>query len=490
MYKKYNNVFDCILYKNNKFFKGGFVDDVDTSLINFNKIDTLIYKSKSGMRLICIPNGEATVVSMGIYIRVGSLDEKDNELGVAHFLEHMTFKGTGKYPDNKLVERLDNLGTTYNAATSYEYTNYYIHGLPQFQNELITMLLDMYFDPQIPPQTVETEKKVILEEYKMRNDSKSIKQYMNLLNLVTKEKNKLYNRPVIGTKTSIESITIDDLNKFREKYHDHNKTTITISGKFDVDKMKPLIEKIIKEYDSNFGSFERYDGLEKINQKLFKTDLILSTSKPKLSNRFIYSKIDGEQTNITLNFPCWKSFTKNNIYLGILSVILSNRLYKTIRIDNGLVYNVDTNMHIFDTFGIFSIYMGVDYDNIYDAIRLTLDELIKIYEYGILEEELLKVKNLNLTGMMIDYQNQLTLFNIYTGNIAYNYTYYTPNDIIDIFNNVDSNRVNNNIIKEIINPKQLYISMIGSKRPINIKMKKLFNYFNKKIRKITKKIDK
>jgi len=134
--------------------------------------------------------------------------------------------------------------------------------------------------------------------------------------------------------------------------------------------------------------------------------------------------------------------------------------------------------------------MGVDYNNIYDAIRLTLNELIKIYEYGILEEELLKVKNLNLTGMMIDYQNQLTLFNIYTGNVAYNYAFYTPNDIIDIFNNVDSNRVNNNIIKEIINPKQLYISMIGSKRPINIKMKKLFNYFNKKIRKITKKIDK
>jgi len=490
MYNNINNIYQCILFNNKNEKQYGGSDSLDLSEGQtdnnfFKDIITNIYISKSGMKLVCIPDDDATVISMGIYIRVGSLDENEHELGVAHFLEHMVFKGTKKYKGNKLIERLDNLGTMYNAATSYEYTNYYIHGLPQFQNELIEMLLDMYFEPEIPPSTVENEKKVILEEYKMRNDSKSLKIYMNLLNLVTKEKNKLYGRPVIGNQNSIKNITIDDLVRFREKYHDHTKTTITISGKFNEDKMKTLIEKIINNnYDDKFGTFIKYNGLRKIDQKNYITDLILTTQKPRLSNRYFFQMIEGQQTNISLNFPCWKSFTKNNIYLNILSVVLANRLYKIIRTDYGLVYNVDTNTVIFDTFGLFSIVMGVDPKNIYSAIKLTINELINIYKNGITNEELLKVKNINMTSMMIEYQNQLTFFGIYTNNIAYDYKYYTPDDIIDIFNNVNIDILHKNIIKTIINPKQLYISMIGPDRPNNNKIKKMFNYFNKKIMKI------
>ena len=68
--------------------------------------------------------------------------------------------------------------------------------------------------------------------------------------------------------------------------------------------------------------------------------------KPKLSNRFIFEKIDGEQTNISINFPSWKSFTRKNIYLGIFSSILSDRLYKIVRIKNGLAYGAFDGVEI------------------------------------------------------------------------------------------------------------------------------------------------
>lgn len=483
MYKHYINLFNknegCLLF--NKQLNGGQSDNTNL----FNNIETNIYKSNTGLTLLCIPNNDATIFSVGIYIRVGSLDENKDELGVAHFLEHMTFKGTGKYPGEKLIERLDDLGTSYNASTSYEYTNYYIHGLPQFKDELMTIILDMFFDPQIPEETVDLERTVIMEEYKMRNDSKSMKQYKNLLKLVTIEKNKLYGRPIIGTKKCINTIDINDLNKFRKKYNDHNKVLITVSGNINPSNIKLFIQNIIqKEWLDNTFIFYDYNSLERIDQKKFNTDLLLTTMKPKLSNRFIFEKIDGEQTNIGIHFPSWKSFTRKNIYLGIFSSILSDRLYKIVRIKNGLAYSINSELSVYDTYGLFSIYAGFDGKKIYKIIKLIFDELINLFKYGITEHELTKVKNSNLTQMMADLQNQFTYFGIYSGNVAYNYTFYTPNEFVDIYNNVDINRIKYEIIRHIINPEQLYMSVIGSIKPKNKKIIRLFNYFYKEIRSI------
>jgi len=458
---------------------------IDTSSLSFRNIEPHIYKSKSGMTLNCIPDDEATVISLGIYITIGSLDE-DNVLGVAHFLEHMVFKGTGKYPGNTLVERLDLLGTSYNAATSYEYTNYYMYGLPQFQDELITILLDMFFDPDISPESIETEKNVILEEYNAKYDSKYFIQYINLLSMITNEKNKLYGRPLLGTRESINKIDKKILKNFREKYADHSKVTITVSGKFNKDYVKDLIEKLINEYDSTFGTFNSYNGLIKIDQKNFKTDFILTTVKPKLSNRFRFNKIISEQTSATIMFPSWKSFTKKNIYLSIVSIILTDRLYKKLRIDNGLVYGIYADYNTYNTFGMFFIELSLSHDNLYDAMKFIFDELINIYMDGITESELIRITNLNLKSMLIDYQNQLTFFGIYTTSIAYNYRYNTPDDIIKIFNTVDINIVHDDIIKKIINPKQMYISMSGSVTPDNRKMTELFRYFQSKFKNVTK----
>ena len=475
----YNNVFNNNICHKRHFIGG---NNINTNNKLFKNIEYTIFKSNTGMKLLCVPNDDATIISVGMYIRVGSLDESDNELGIAHFLEHMIFKGTGKYPGNSLVERLDDLGTTWNAETSYEYTNYYIHGLPQFREELITILLDMYFDPKIPDGVVDTERKVILEEYRLGLDSKSRVQFNNLLKLVTVEKNKLYGRPVIGNNESINNITIKDLNRFRQKYNDHYKTLITISGKIDVSDIKNFIEKLIQStWLDNTFKFTKYNDLEKINQKNFTTDLHLITIKPTLQNRYIYAKTSGLQTHLKLSFPCWKTFSKKNIYLGMFSNILSDRLFKNIRVNNGLIYSINADYFNFDPFGIFSINVSFNFKNMYDVVRMILDELINLYKNGITEHELNKVKNSNLTGMMSDYQNQYTFFGIYTGNVAYNYTIYSPNEIVNIYSNVDIIKIKNDIIHHIINPKQLFINIIGPQKPDKHKMINFFNYFNKQI---------
>ena len=208
---------------------------MENNYIKLPIIEYHLFQSNTGMKLLLIPNDEATIISYGMYISVGSLDETDDELGIAHFLEHMMFKGSTKYPNTSLINRLDELGTNYNATTSFESTDYEIHGLPQYHEELLTIIIDMYFNPSIPPDAIENERKIILEEYDMRYDNKFLKLYLNLINLITKEKNKLYARPIIGTKDSINKIQIDD----------------GIFIEFDIPKIKHVLEN--PNYTSSFN---------------------------------------------------------------------------------------------------------------------------------------------------------------------------------------------------------------------------------------------
>lgn len=444
--------------------------------------DYYLFKSNTGLRLVLIPNKYATIISYGMYISVGSLNESDDELGIAHFLEHMMFKGSKKYPNKTLVNRLDNLGVDYNASTTFESTDYEIHGMIQHHNELLDILLDMYFNPQIPESTVDTERKIILEEYRMRYDDRYMKQYLNLIKLVTKKKYKLYSRPVIGTKESINKITFDDLNNFRKKYNNHNETIMTVSGNIDIEETKNEIENLIKlKINQQNFKFEPYK-YEVIKNPSIK--LSFRNNEINLKKKYIFEKVEGEQTNVSLNFPSWENFNNNNIYLNVLSSILTNgmsgRLTNILREDNGLTYNQSSSIDTFKQFGLFSISIGLDIKNLYKSLKLIFKELINIFKNGVLEEELTKIKNLALFGLMINFQKQLTYFNYFTEKIINNKKVYTLEEIIERYNKVTVDKMHQ-IIRTIINPKQLYISIVGSSKPNKRKIRKLMNYFNSEI---------
>jgi predicted Zn-dependent peptidase len=439
----------------------------------------------NGLKLLLIPNNDATIISYGVSIGIGSLDENDNELGIAHFLEHMMFKGSKKYPGKTLINRLDELGTSYNATTSFEYTDYEIHGLPQFHDELLTIILDMYFNPLIPAEDVEIERQIIIEEYNMRYDDKNLRRYLNLLKLVTQEKNKLYSRPIIGTKDSINKITANDLINFRKNKYLQNKTIITISGNIDKDYTLDHITKTINELTGQNMTFSKinYKHNENIN---YNDDLFFDTKKDiVLKDRYIFEKYPSEQTSITICFPCWRSYNENNDFIAVITSILSDgmsgRLTKALREDNGLSYSQNAYLDTYNNFGMVNITVGVNNDKIIEAIYVIFKVLIKLYKNGVNEKELTKVKNLKLTGLMVYFQKQLSYFNYFTESIMNNSKIETLDDIVGKFNNFNITRINE-FIKKIIIPKQMIISIIGPNRPNSNKIIKLINYFNKSIK--------
>jgi predicted Zn-dependent peptidase len=206
--------------------------------------------------------------------------------------------------------------------------------------------------------------------------------------------------------------------------------------------------------------------------------------KIKLMDRYIYEKVDSEQTLIQIAFPAWFKFHENNLYLNIFSSILtdgmSGRITKVLRENNGLSYSQNSYLDTYETFGVFNISIGVNADKIYFALKLIFDVLNEVYINGINEIELNKTKNYNLMGLLVYFQKQSSYFSYFTESLFKYKKVETVDEIIEKYNKITINDVNN-IIKQIINPKQMYISIVGSNKPNNKKMQKMFNYFSKLI---------
>jgi len=440
-----------------------------------------LYTSDIGLKLILITNKNATIISYRMHVKIGSINENNNELGISHFLEHMMFKGTKQYSETKLVDKLEMLGAYYNAATSYNYTEYEIQGLPQYNNEFINIILDMYFNPILPDSAVNNERKIILEEYKMRNDNKAFRAWQQFMKLITKEKNQLYGLPIIGTIDSINNITSNDLIAYRKNKYKYDNTTMIVSGNINIDETLLLIENIIKQNTNNNFKF-KIDNTVLKNEDSNKINLSFDSSpKIKINNRVIFiNDKDTEQSNIGIYFPSYPDHNINNFYVSVLTSIISIRMTKIIREKYGLSYSQSADTTTFNPFGFIEIYMGVNSSKLHMAIKVMFYILIDLYHNGIFKDELEKVKNSNLTGLMVYFQKQLSYFKHFTRSLTSGYKVKSFEELIDLFNTINVEKMNT-IIKEIINPKQLYITIVGPRKPSYTKIKNLIIEFYKEI---------
>ncbi len=205
-------------------------------------MDHKVYKKifKNGMKLLGIPT-KSNIVSIGIYVNIGSRYESKNNHGVAHFLEHMMFKGTKNISGKELSLKLDSVGAVYNAGTSYEYTYYYIYGHKNDINLFIDLIFDLYFNPKFDDDDIKKERQVVLEELQMSNDSISNIIY-DILHKKTFSNSNL-SRNILGTQSSIKSLTKEKLKDFRNKYYVPNNSLVVISGGFEPNKIYSKIDE-------------------------------------------------------------------------------------------------------------------------------------------------------------------------------------------------------------------------------------------------------
>ena len=247
------------------------------SNINFNAKSTTL---ENGLRLIVVENPRAPVVAQMMWYNFGSNIEQRGKSGLAHFMEHLMFKGTKKFPNSYYSDYLSKIGGSENAFTSYDYTAYYQIFPSQHLEKIIELEADRMNNLTLTKKNVEIEKKVILEERFQRIESDPSAQLDESMRTVLFP-NDYYGRPIIGWKHEIENLSYDDVIDFYKENYNPNNAILILSGDIKFKNAKKLVNKYYKSIKSS----------QKIKlNKLNNPDLKTSTNV-ELSNENVKQQI-------------------------------------------------------------------------------------------------------------------------------------------------------------------------------------------------------
>ena len=249
-----------------------------------------LFKLKNGMKVLVLQNKRAPVIAQMIWYEFGSDVEERGKSGLAHFMEHLMFKGTKKFPDSSYSDFISKIGGSENAFTSYDYTAYYQIFPKDKLKEIIQMEADRMTNLTLTKKNVEIEKNVILEERFQRIESDPSSKLDESMRSVLFP-NHYYGRPIIGWKHEIEDLNFEDVIKFYKKHYIPNNATLVLSGDVDLNKAKKFSKK--------------YFGRIKKGRKLKKNMLI----DPDMStNIFVGMK------HSTVKQDVWKKFYRTHSY--------------------------------------------------------------------------------------------------------------------------------------------------------------------------------
>ena len=159
----------------------------------------------NGMNIVLVPAKNSELISIGMFVKAGVINENSKNNGISHFLEHMMFQGTTKRSGLKIAEDLDKVGASYNAATSYEFTFYDIIGQKKDLNLFLEIIIDIFYNSKLDLKNINREKKIVLEEMRMyRDDNKSV-----LDDIMHKRmyRGSSLSMPILGTENNVKKFT-------------------------------------------------------------------------------------------------------------------------------------------------------------------------------------------------------------------------------------------------------------------------------------------
>jgi len=420
-----------------------------------------MYSSKL-MPVLLIPLSNSNTITVGIFIKAGSRDETES-FGIAHFLEHMTFKGTSTISSTQLMIDLDSIGAQYNAMTGHEFTLYYISGNPADIKQLLTILIDLYIDPVYPEDDIEKERNVVLEEMRMNEDSNQ-RQLMNkIYNSIYSDldsKLETLSRPIIGYVDTIKKLSRKNILSYRSKNYNGSNCLLCISGNFDKREIIPVIENKfnakldrIKFDRNNFESNIKHDN--KIQS--------ISMLKPDIK-KYMHIEKDINQTIINFVFNIYDKYNINNIALDLICDIFSNgfssRLFNLLRNKMGVSYYNSSSSRNFNDIGNLIISVGVDHVSVLDTITNIIKELKEIKLNGINEAELAKAKKQNETSLLFQFKDPFEYLMYFGMNYLVKKPLYNLSNIMNKVENVKLTDINM-ICQKIFTLDNIIIGTIG-----------------------------
>lgn len=399
----------------------------------------------NGLRVLLVNKDDSLTTTALVLVAAGCEHEKDHEYGIAHFLEHMCFKGTEKRPTPLSITReLEGLGAETNAFTSRRYTGYYAKAQKKHTKKILDVVADVYLNSTLPEGEIEKEKGVIVEEINMREDTPQIlaDRYFDeiLFGVDTPE-----GHQILGTKESVRSFTRDDFVAFRERNYHADTTVVVIAGSFDE-------KEVLKMVEERFGEVSK--GVEHKNHK------------PKFTPgpHIAHKKRDSEQTHIVLGVPAFGKNHKDLPTLGVLAMILgggmSSRLFHKLREELGACYYVYASPNIFDHYGSFTIHAGIPNDRVEEVVGVLNEELQRIGREEVTDEEFRVGRNYREGLMIMNLESAEDLGHYYGSQVVSNLPLTTPKEKLKEMNAVTKKQVQK-LAKKLFHPDRFVLAYVG-----------------------------
>ena len=321
----------------------------------------------NGVRIVSEAMPYVRSAAVGIWIGVGSRDEKAGENGTAHYIEHMLFKGTDRYSASELAAVMDGIGGQINAYTTRESTCFYARVLDTHLDTAIDLLSGMFFDSLFAQADVENERGVILEEIDMYDDTPEDLAVEGLLARCFRGP---LGRPVLGKPATLANMTSESLRAFKETHYRPDRVIISLCGSFT--------DRHIQRIAERFSCLEKGKA-PKPKKAIYTPALFVKKKKT-------------EQNHLCIGFPGLTTAAEDRFTMALLSTILgggmSSRLFQAVREKYGLCYSIYTFHAAFQDTGFFGIETALGAETEDRALRIIFDEVRRMRDEGVTQEEL------------------------------------------------------------------------------------------------------
>jgi predicted Zn-dependent peptidase len=336
----------------------------------------------NGVRLVTERMPHVRSVSIGVWLSRGSRHEPSSRAGIAHFLEHMLFKGTETRTAEDIAQQVDSIGGQLDAFTSKEYGGYYMKVLDEHLPVAVDLLADLVTHPTFAPEDIEKERKVVLEEIKMVEDTPD-----DLVHEIFAEGlwgDHPLGRPILGVPSSVAAFDRNALREYFERTYAAPNLAVVAVGNLDHDGLKPLVEEALADVP--------------------RTAEATTVRAPAVLASVQVRRKELEQSHVCLGLAALPQNDPDRYVSYALNTVLggsmSSRLFQNVREKRGLAYSVSSGLSAYLDAGALSVYAGCANEAVPELINVVVAELRQLKETLVSPAELRRAKD-HLKGSLM-----------------------------------------------------------------------------------------
>lgn len=414
-------------------------------------------KLTNGIRVIMEPMDTLRSVSIGVWVNAGSVYETGADAGISHFIEHMVFKGTARRSAADIAAEMDAVGGNLNAFTAKECTCFYAKVLDEDLPLAVDMLSDITLHPALDEQEMEKEKRVVIEEILMSEDSPEDKAFETAG--AAYYSGTVLSSAILGTVKTVSAFTRDQVLSYMSRRYLSGNMVIACAGSFVPERLLPLLEESFADCPRGSGD-------------------MLGEKEPRAGKRWLFVQKDTEQVNACLMLPGFRLDSSENFALAVLSNALggsmSSRLFQKIREELGLAYSVYTYPMAYRDTGAICLYFGSGEKQATRTLELALRELDRLKGEGLSEAELIRSRAQLKGSFLLGMEGSGAHMNAIGKRLLLQNKEFTIEDTLSAIECVTMEKVNG-ILSRVLSPRRAVCAAVGRTRGVKADMTALLD---------------